>query len=812
VSNSAKQERVVMIHTIAHELRQAVRRLSMDRGFTVAALCLLGLGIGVNNMMFTVIYGHTLRKLPIHDPDRVLYVSILDGRGADRPLSYPEFVDLRSAKGFAGFVAYSGGPVTLSDSDGTPERVEAAYVTPNAFEMIGRVPAAGRMFTPAEDTPGAPRAVLVERKLADARYGGAESALGRSILVNGAPATVIGIFRERSGFPSTASLWMPLSHLPGLATDRRDIRNLRVFGRMRDEATVADATAEATSILQRSARDERLRVRVVPLSQRFLGRATEPVWLAFMAAGFLVLIVSCANVANLLLARAVWRTREIAIRTSLGASRPRLVGQLLIESTVLAALGGVVGLGVSLAGIRLFRSGIPDGILPYWLNYDMDAQVFGALLIVSFATVLVFGMVPALKGSKTDVNQALKQGGCGRTVAATRRWATTFVVAEFALTVVLLAHAVANRQHARPPVETDAVVTTRGVFAASVALPPERYRSAEQKTEFYARLVAELRKLPQVASVSIASTVPLRGAAEQRILIAGQTLPPGTQPPAIRLVTVDRRYFSTLGLGLERGEDFPPTVAGADFRPAIVSHRFAAMFFRDREVLGVRIRMAASTAPDTDPQWLTIIAVAPDIRYRPMPEAEPVVYVPLEVNPPASASVLVRTRGEEATAAALRAATAAADPQLPLHRVMTMAEVAHEAEWNGRLSARFLTTLTLIGVGLVVAGLYAVTAHAIGQRRREIAIRMALGARAGHIGRAVLARACWQVALGLLAGIVCTMIWDAVLFSGRVNLRFAQPDVLVPVAVMLTIVMLVACAVPVLRASRLDPGSVLRAE
>jgi predicted permease len=672
------------------------------------------------------------------------------------------------------------------------------------------------MFTAQEDLPGAPLAVLLGSRLAATRYGSGERALGRSIQINGAPATVIGIIPDRSGFPSTASLWIPLSHTPALAPDRRDVRNLRVFGRMRDGVTAADGRAEVAAILDRSARQaptpgERLRARVVPLSERFLGRASEPAWRAFMAAGFLVLIVSCANVANLLLARAVGRTREMAICVALGASRRRLVGQLLLESTVLAAMGGFVGLGVSLAGVRLFRQGIPEGVLPYWLNYEMDALVFGALLAVSFATVLVFGVVPALKGSKTDVNEVLKQGGRNRTVPATRRWATAFLVAELALTVVLLSRAVANRQDRRPPVATDAVINTRDVLAASVALPIERYRSTEQRTVFYRRLVDEFAKLPEVASVSISSTIPLRGAPEQRIEVAGQTSQSGTTPPAVRVVSIDRAYFSTLGVALERGEGFDITTSASDVIPAIVSRRFAAMFFGDRDAIGQRLRLVPR-APDPERRWASIVAIAPDIRYRPFPDPEPVVYVPLEINPPASASVLVRSRSETGTAAALRAAAVAIDPQLPLQRIMTMGDVVHEAEWNGRLSARFLTTLTLIGLGLVLAGLYAVTAHAVRQRRRELAIRLALGAQATHVGRSVVVRACGQVALGLFAGIICTMIWDAVLFSGGVNPRFAQPDVLVPVAVILVVVMLVASAVPAVRAARLDPGSILREE
>ena len=727
------------LQELTQDLRFAARLLVRDRGFAAAAVLVLGLGIGVNNMMVTLIYGHTLRRLPIQDPERVLYVSSYDDRAPDRPLSHPEFEDLQHATAFVAFTAYFNAPVTVGDEGRAPERFEGVYVTANAFEVIGRAPLLGRMFTREEDQPGARAVALLGSGPWRSRYDGDAGILGRTILVNGAPAVVIGVVPDRSGFPSTAEVWLPLSHMPDQARQTRDVRNLRVFGRVRDGVDVSDARAEVESIFERTSREHpdtsnRFRARVVPVSQRFLGRPTEPAWLAFIAVGFLVLIVSCANVANLLLARAVSRTREIAIRVSLGASPQRIVAQLLIESIVLAGLGGVIGLGVSVAGVRLFRMGIPDSILPYWLNYEMDARVFAALVAVSFGTVLLFGLVPALQAARADVNRALKDGGRASAGTATSRWSTAFLTAEFSLSVVLLAYGVVSVRDATPPLTSDKAINTPELLAASVTLPTEKYRTPEQRADFYQRLEERFRQVPGVAAVSIASTIPLRGAPERQLELAGRTPKAADAAPAVRVVSVGPGYFATLGVPLQRGDDF--SKQDLQLQSAIVSQRFAEVFFPNEEAVAQRIRLTTPNAPSSEARWVTIIGVAQDIRYRPIADPEPTVYLPFGSAPPMTAALLVRSRGEpEAMATSLRAAAVAVDPHLPLYRVMTMQEVIHEAEWNRRISVRFVRTLTILAVGLLIVGLYAVTAHAVGQRTQEIGVRMALGAKPEHVRR-----------------------------------------------------------------------------
>ena len=277
----------------------------------------------------------------------------------------------------------------------------------------------------------------------------------------------------------------------------------------------------------------------------------------------------------------------------------------------------------------------------------------------------------------------------------------------------------------------------------------------------------------------------------------------------MRLVTINPGYFSTLGVPLVRGNDLRARGA-AEPRSAIVSERFATLFYKDDEVLGKQIRLTGSPNTPHEPQWITITGVAPDIRYRPLPEPEPVVYLLFDAETP-TATLVVRSRADHtATASALRTTAAALDPELPVDRLRTMTDVRHEAEWNGRLSAAALTMLTLLGVCLVTAGLYAVTAHGVVQRRREIAVRMALGAQRTHVTRIVLQRATWQVALGLVMGIICTVVWDSVLFSGRPDLSSAAPGIVIPVAGVLTLVTLIACLVPARRAAGLNPASVLK--
>jgi putative ABC transport system permease protein len=570
----------------------------------------------------------------------------------------------------------------------------------------------------------------------------------------------------------------------------------------------AAAKAEIDGII---ATDARLRATVVPINQRFLGRPTDPGWLAFITAGFLVFLVSCANVANLLLARAVVRAREFAIRGSLGARRLRIAGQLLIESLVLAALGAAVGVAVSLAGVRVFASFVPENTLPYWLNYGMDGRVLAALVGVSFIAVLVFGLVPALQGSRVDVNRILKEGGRSATGRrGARRLTTAFLVAEFALTIVLVANVVTSLRNNTPPLPSDARINSRELVVASVTLPSDKYPSAQQRAAFYAELDARLAADTSISAAAIASVPPGPGGTEQRLEVEGHTLGAGDKPPTVWSVAATPGYFEALTVPVVRGR----ALAADDGRPgrthAVVSERFVELFMPGKEPIGYRIRLTspASAAPA---EWLTIVGVSQTIRQRSGSSDDPIVYVPLAMSAPSNATVLVRSSAETSSlTAALRGRLMEVDANVPLYRIRTMKRALEDADWNGRLSIKLITALTLVTLAFTVVGLYAVTAHAVTQRTQEIGIRMALGARPAEVSWLILRRAAFQVALGLAAGIAATAAWDGVFFSGRVELRFVQADTFVSLAVVLTVITVIACIVPVRRATRLDPVAALR--
>jgi predicted permease len=807
------------VDALTQDVRFAMRLLLRHRGFAVTALLVLGVGIGVNNMMFTLIYSLTMRGLPIDRADRVLHVSTFDQRFPDRPLSYAEFDEIRrEARNFTGIAAFVSGPVAVGEQGRAPDRFDATYLTPNAFALVGAQPTLGRVFAIEEDGPGAPPLVVLGSRAWRLRYNADTGILGKSILIDGAPATVIGVMPDPSGFPSSAEVWLPLSRAPDLNVDKPDVRTLRVFGRVRDDASIADARAEVEAIIERVARrhpesSQGVKARVVPINERFFGSPTQTAWLAFSAAALVIVIVSCANAANLMLARSVLRAREIAIRGSLGASRWRVVRQLLIESLMLAGLSGAAGLLISLAGVQLFRTAIPENAMPYWFVFTMDTRVFAALVAVSCGTVLLFGFVPALQASKADINRVLRDGGRSHTGGGgARRWTTAFLVAQFALSVVLLAQMVVSIKNQQPRVASDEVVNSQALLTAAITLPAAKYPTPDQRNDFYRRLEERLGGLAGVSMVSIASVVPLRGAVEQRLDVEGRTELDGEQARSVWTVSIGPRYFTTLGVPLKRGREFSEQDGPTEPFSAIVNERFVELYFDQSDPIGRRIRVRAPSG-GSDAAWRTISGVAQDVRQRNFADPDPIVYLPFRSAPVTTASLVVRSSVDATTtAAALRREAMAVDPNLPLYRVMTMSQVIEEAQWNGRVSHRLITMLTIIALALAVVGLYAVTAHAVGLRTQEIGVRMALGARSGQVRMLILRRAILQVAIGLGFGIVGTVAWSRAFSSGQADLSVASIGVIAPIAALLAVVTFPACLVPARRATRLDPVAALRQE
>jgi putative ABC transport system permease protein len=452
--------------------------------------------------------------------------------------------------------------------------------------------------------------------------------------------------------------------------------------------------------------------------------------------------------------------------------------------------------------------------MPYWFDYTMDGKVIAALVAVSFLTVLVFGLVPALQASKADVNRILKDGGrSGIRVGGTRRWTTAFLAGEIALTVVLLAQAVVTARNDGNDLASDSRIDSSELLSASIALPPAQYSSPEQRRDFYTRVVARLATIPDVTAASVTSALPLHGSIARSLEIDGQTQGQGEKPPTVSTISIDRGYLETLGVPIHRGRAFAEDDGLPGREHVIVSQRFAETYFPGVDPLGRRIRLSGASASPASHAWHTIVGVSSDLRQHSRPGAETVVYLPIGGDAPSAATIVVRSASDPASlAASLRQAVMSVDRNLPLYRIITLKAAIRDAQWAARISYGLITTLTCIALALSIAGLYAVTMYAVGQRTPEIGLRMALGARPGAIRRLILRDACLQAGLGLALGLAGSVLWDAAFSSGRVNVRLFDPHVLIPVGVLLAAATVLACLVPVRRATRLDPVAALRSE
>jgi putative ABC transport system permease protein len=839
-----------MMRGVKEDLRFAARLLAKDRGFTFVAVLALALGIGVNTTMFTAVNAICLRGLPIDEPERVMSLRMRETRDMPRDLSFRDFDDVRrelrafdslaaaasvttavreedegtgTGSGSGGGSGAGGGAGSGGSGGSTgssaADRVTAAYVSAGAFRAIGETPRIGRDFRDDDDRLGAPVVTIIGSGLWTSRYGSDPAIVGRTILVGARPATVIGVMPDRFKFPNNADLWLPLASMPGLSDQPRDARTLTVFGRLRDGLTAGHAQDEFAAAVARLGREfpetnAGMRALVQPINDRFNSPITQPAWIAFISIGIFLVLISCANVANLLLMRSARRGRELAVRAALGATRGRMVRQLLVESSLLAALGGIFGLGVALIGNRLFAAAIPEGGLPYWIELTIDGRVLTVLTVACLGTVMLFGLAPSLTVSKTDVRTVLQEAG--RSVSGgrrARRWTAVFLTAEFALTMILMCGLVSNVYMARESERASQTIDTSNVLTMWVTPAPQRYPADADRLAFYQRVDERLRAVPAIASITLAGSLPLSGASPRQLEIDGRSAASGAgaTKPTVFTTTVGAGYFETLGRPVLRGRSFTWRDGTTGNAHVIVNQRFVDLFLRDGDPIGRRIRLTSDQPANVAP-WLTIVGIAPVLRQRSAVSPDPIVYLPLGAGPPASAAIIVRsTTSPEALAPLLRGEVRALDPDLPVYRVMTMAQVIDDAGWNPRLGRNLLTTIALIAFGLAAVGLYAVNAHAVAQRTQEIGIRVALGAGVRQVTWLVLRRALRQLVVGLIAGVICTYAFDRVLGGGPSEPNsFVHLRIIGPAVALLIGMTLAACLAPIVRATRLDPLIALR--
>jgi putative ABC transport system permease protein len=809
-----------LLESIWHDIGFARRLLVKDRWFTLVATIALALGIGVNNTVFTLVNAVLIRSLPFDEPDRIVSLGTRDARGRDGSVSIKDYEDWRrSARSFTGIAAFANTVINLSDSGRTPEQYNGPYISANAFRLIGQRPLLGRDFTDEDDRPGAEPVVILGNGVWKTRYGSDPSIVGRTIKVSEVPATVIGVMPEGFKFPINADAWEPLAMLPDIADVKRDVRYMQVFGRLAPGVTMAQAGAELDTIAANLAHDhpdtnKDIRATIMGFNERYSGGSTRLMLLALMGAVAFVLLIACANVASLLLARSAQRTREISVRVSLGATRRRIVQQLLVESVVLALISGVLGLALSIAGIRLYAAALEGVGTPYWIHFTLDARVFLFLSLVALGTGFLFGLAPALHVSKTDVNEALKEGGrsIGGALRA-RRWTGVLMVAELALTLVLLAGAGFMMRSFLALYRMDLGIETSQLLTMRLALANEKYPTPERKSAFYDRIDERLATLAGVKSATIATSVPLGGGQARQLDIEARPRTAGEAAPSVTMVLVGPRYFQTLGLPLLRGRALDKTDGAPGHEAFVVNQRFVTMHFKDEDPLGRRIRLIEGPSRGTAPAYATIVGVVPNVRQREVqqPEPDPVVYVPFRAEPTWFMALVVRTEGDAGKATALiREQVRAIDADLPLFNVQTLDEMLAQQRGPLRVFGTMFAIFALIALVLAAVGLYAVTAYAVTQRTQEIGVRMALGAQSGQVVWLILRRVLVHLAIGLALGIAGAFAVGHVLRSFLVQTSSTDPVTLAGVAMVLLGVSIVACVRPAYGATRLDPVTALR--
>lgn len=801
--------------TLSQDLRFAIRFVARDRRVTVAAIAALSLAIAANATVFSLYNGMFFRSLPFDDPDRVVIVNTRLAANPDSnlPVSFRQFEDWRrDARSFAGLAAYSQATLNLSETDRVPERLWGAYVSGHLFALLGEEPAFGRSLRVEDDRPGAPAVVVLSHRTWMTRYEGRPGVIGSSVRVNGTPATIVGVMREDFGFPTDATAWQPLALL-----GRRDAneRNILVVGRLGADVTVSQALAELTQLEAARPETPAAGGRLVPKVRSFRdfsvgGRMRTAIAVLMVGVG-LVLLVACANVANLLLARGVQRSGDIAVRMAIGASRRQVVRQLLLDSVVLAAAATVAGFLMSLAGVRLFERAIADTGAPYWLDFSLDWRVFAFIALVCLAAAAAFGLLPALHATRTQPAVILGHSPRGAVTPSGRRWSDALVIAQFALTLTLLVGAGLLLRELIALRQMQVGIPTNGVTVMRIDLPPrQQYETAESRSAFYARLGERLERLTGMQA-TYASLAPASGAAEQFLAIDGHPAGDARSRPVSQLL-IGPRYFEALGAGAVRGR----TLTATDREGvAIVNARLAELYFPGQDPIGARVRFEQWRADIPASGWFTIVGVAPDIRQRSMGDRpiDPVIYVPYGPDPAPFTTLIVKSPlATEQVSTAVRTLVADIDPHLPVFDIRTLDDALDAERWATRLFGTMFSVVATMALLLASVGLYALTAYSVSLRTREIGVRIALGGRGRHIWWAVGSRGVAQIIVGLTLGIGGALAMERALQDIVRSSAASTAPTLTAVAALLAMVAVAACLVPARRAMRLNPVDALRAD
>jgi putative ABC transport system permease protein len=808
-----------MVRDLWQDTRYGARMLRKSPGLTLVALLSLALGMGAISTIFSFVNGILLRPLPYPHSERLVLLDETAPRKGDSSMgvSYPNFLDWRVRnQSFEDIACYDTSGFAMAggaSASNEPEQIKGAFVNQGLFEILGVAPILGRTFTADEDQPDHDLVVIVSYGLWQRRFGGDPNILGQTLIMNNRPRVVIGVMPKGFQFPEVADAWGPLALTPKTYT--RTDHGFSAIARLKPGVSLEQAQAEMTNIAagieaENPVTNEGLGVNVINLRANLVGDYKKALLILLGVVAF-VLLIACVNVANLLLARATARQKEIAIRAALGADRKRIFRQLLTESLLLGLISGALGLVMALWGMELLLSAIPIDI-PFWMKFDLDGRVLGFTAACSLLTGFVFGTVPALEASNPDLNETLKEGGRAGSGGSRGRLRSMLVVAEIALSLVLLVGAGLMMRSFISLQNVDPGINPKDVLTFKVNLPGAKYRPAETRVAFFQRLLERVRALPSVLSAGSNSSLPLAGDYWGRSLtVEGFPVLPVGQAPTVNHFVVSPSYFEAMGIRVLKGRDFDERDTKDSQKVTIIDERLARQYWPDSDPIGKRVRFGPPE--DNEPRH-TIVGVVGEVWHERLDAStRKSVYLPFAQMPVGRSNLAIRTSGRpENLISAVRAQVKELDPDLPIIHVMPMTEVVSMSIWQPRLYTALFGVFAAVALILAMVGIYGVMSYAVSQRTREIGLRMALGAERKDVLKLVVGQGIALAAIGVGVGLVLALGLTRLMSSLLFGVGATDPITFAAVSVLLTGVALGACFVPARRAARVDPMVALRYE
>jgi putative ABC transport system permease protein len=808
--------------TFMNDVRYGLRMLFKSPGFTLIAVLALALGIGANSAIFSVVNAMLLRPLPFPEPERLAVIwetnpnlgANLRLRNEASPANFKDWI--AESTSFENIAAFRWADYNLTGGD-LPEQLLGHPVTVNMFDTLKTRPLVGRTFLPDEGKAGASRVVVLSYKLWQRRFGGDAALVNQNITLNGESYTVVGVMPPEFAFPVAASeLWVPL-RFEGELMESRRAHFLYTRARLKPGVTLAQAQTEMDTIAARlrqqypESNTDR-GVRLVSLHEESVHQL-KPALLALLGAVGFVLLIACANVANLMLARATARHKEIAIRTALGASRWRVVRQLLTESVLLSLLGGALGILLALWGVDLLLASVPKEFSLFFHGWDkigLDKWVVAFTVGISLTTGILFGLAPALQASKLDLNESLKEGGRTSGGGGSRRGLRgVLVVAEVALALVLLVGTGLMIKSFIRLLDVRPGFDPQNLLTMQLALPAARYAEDEQVLAFYGQLEERLKAQPGVEGVGFINYLPMAGSGGTATFVfEGRPAPPAGQYPEANFRIASPDYFATMKIPLARGRNFNARDRADAPRVAVINETLARLYFPNEDPVGKRLLRPDGTNPTE------IIGVVGDVKHFGLEdEAEGYLYVPHAQNANGTLALVLRTKGDPQQLTALvRREVTALDKDQPVVDIKNMEQRVAETMSPRRLTVFLLGIFAAVAMLLAALGIYGVIAYSVTQRTHEFGIRMALGAQRGHIIRLVIGQGMWLVLVGLGVGLAGAFVVTRLMTSLLFQVKPTDPLTFAAVAALLSGVALLACYIPARRATKVDPMVALRYE